>query len=359
MITLITGTPGAGKTAYAVKLLMELQEREAKEGKPPRPVIIMGIPELMLPHDVAPPVEEWTERVPTAEDASIEEAVFTFPDGALVIVDECQKVWRNRARTSKVPDTVAAFEKHRHKGLDFWLITQSYTLIDPNVSELVGKHIHLRATWAGRRLYEWPEVTNPDSPTNRGMAAAVRYTLPKNVFGVYRSASMHVKQSRRIPIAVWVFLAAIGIALYFGSKFYGMMGKWTSGQTTSEAERRVPEPSRVPFSQSGQGQAVDRQAQAQVRSVGAGVEDYVPRISTRPETAPMYDSVRQVKVMPIVAGCVSMGDRCSCYTQQGTDAFLEEAQCRELLRKPPFNPWQDQQQVVAATAKSSLPVQGM
>ena len=49
MITLITGTPGTGKTAYAVS---ELEKISGKN------IFVDGIPELQLPHEIAPPVTE-------------------------------------------------------------------------------------------------------------------------------------------------------------------------------------------------------------------------------------------------------------------------------------------------------------
>lgn len=358
MITLITGTPGAGKTAYAVAQLAEVLQAQ------PRPVYVMGIPELQLPHEVAPVVSQWTETQPAPEDPTLHEAVFTFPDGALVVIDEAQKVYRPRAAGSKVPDIVSAFEKHRHKGLDFWLITQSPTLLDANVRKLVGKHIHLRALWSGRKLYEWAECSDPESRTDRGAAAARSYRLPKRVFGLYRSASLHVKQTRRLPTAVYVFggVVAIGAALAWHNyrTLAGAIdgsGKYAQGVAPG-AGAAGPAVGGVPggvLAPSGAGGG-------QPAPVGVTVAEYVPRIATRPETAPMYDGIRQVKALPVVAGCVAMRDRCTCYTDQGTDAFLTGDQCREWLRSPPFNPWRESPQQVkaapAAPASAPAPVEG-
>jgi len=83
-----------------------------------------------------------------------------------------------------------------------------------------------------------------------------------------------------------------------------------------------------------------------VASVGAVAKpiqasDFIPRMPQRPETAPLYDGIRQVKSMPTVAGCVAMADRCKCYTGQATDAFLTDAECRAWIESPPFDPWRE------------------
>ena len=344
MITVITGTPGAGKTALAVAMLAELVEAAQKSGAALRPVVVMGIPELQLPHEVAPPIDQWTERQPAPEDPTLQEAHFTFPEGALVIIDESQKVYRPRATGAKVPDHVAAFERHRHRGLDFWLITQHPGLLDANVRKLVGKHIHLRDQWAGRQLYEWSECKDPESRTERDSAISRRYRLPKKVFGLYKSASLHVKQSRRLPWQLYAVGAAVAVAGYLGlgvfERISGAIGGEAAAQVAGVPERVGPlQVEALP----GQLQGVRQGGESTAGKVapGATVEDWQPRIATRPETAPMYDGFRQVRALPVVAGCVAMRDRCRCYTEQGTDAFLTGDQCREWLRSPPFNPWRE------------------
>lgn len=333
MITLITGTPGAGKTAYAIAELWKFVEAEKKRcaasGEECRPVFVMGVPDLLIDHQVCPPVDQWATVVPSEEDPQLLEAVFTFPDGALVLVDEAQKVYRTRAAGSRVPPHVSAFEKHRHKGLDFWLITQSESLIDKHVRELVGKHVHLRANWSGRTLYEWPEVTDTDSRANRDVATKRGYKLPKHIFGLYRSASVHIKQSRRMPWQVYIFALAVCAVLYLAWASYGRV----SSKLEPEA---VTEPAQLEM-QGAQGGApvAGRSSVPQ----GASMAEYQPRLRHRPESAPLYDAIRVPRSMPVVAGCVSMGERCACYTGQGTDALVDPDLCREMIRVPQFNPW--------------------
>lgn len=336
MITLITGTPGAGKTAYVVSML-ELELKRAW-----RPVFVMGIPELKLDHEVAPPVADWTVEEPAPEDPTLLEAVFTFPEGSLVIIDEAQKVYRPRAMGSKVPAIVQAFEKHRHRGLDFWLITQNPTRIDSSVRGLVGKHIHLRSQWTGRTLYEWPETHDPDSRTDRDTAIKRRYRLPRHVFGLYKSASLHVKQQRRVPFAAYG-LAALLVLFVVGA--LAMRDRFGLSDESADTSTKGPVKSSATVQASAEGGLLPAAALSAsagtAAPAGATVHEWKPRITSRPETAPLYDAIRQVKTMPIVAGCVAMADRCRCYTDQGTDAFLTAEQCREWLRNPPFNPWRE------------------
>ena len=70
--------------------------------------------------------------------------------------------------------------------------------------------------------------------------------------------------------------------------------------------------------------------------------EFSPRVSGRPETAPAYDELRIVKNMPVVVGCIKTMSRCACINQQGTDAGLDDFQCKAWLKNPPFDAYREQ-----------------
>ncbi|OLZ77238.1 hypothetical protein BS642_14835 [Chromobacterium violaceum] len=59
----------------------------------------------------------------------------------------------------------------------------------------------------------------------------------------------------------------------------------------------------------------------------------------RPETAPAYDQMRQVRQMPQAVAFIANRHTCQAYTQQGTRIQMTEAQCREEMNAPRFNPY--------------------
>lgn len=331
MITLITGAPGAGKTALAVATLLQ----EAGD----RPIFVMGIPDLKIPHQPTPPVAEWTVQVKSEEDETLVRPVFTFPEHSIIVIDEAQNVYRPRPVGSKVPDIVAAFETHRHTGVDFWLITQSPALIDANVRRLVGRHLHIRATALGRYLYEWPETGDPESKTSRDASARRRYHLPKKVFSQYRSATVHLKPRHTIPPAVWIGLFALLVLAILGFFSWKSINKKIHSQVQdvpSKAEASVPIPDR-PLAASA--------PVAQSLTADQLIEQWKPRIEGQPETAPLYDSLRVVRQMPRLAACIATKKRCQCYTQQGTLIDTDEALCRATIeRGGRFDPYLDTEQ---------------
>lgn len=70
-------------------------------------------------------------------------------------------------------------------------------------------------------------------------------------------------------------------------------------------------------------------------------DHFVPRIKERPESAPLYDAVRQVQSIPSVKGCLESKEKvqCKCFTWQGTDAGLSTDECLAYMQSMPFDPW--------------------
>lgn len=212
MITLITGGPGMGKTSLLVSMLMKI------EGT--RPIFVMGINDLAIEHFKCPPFAEWTEKRPDPDDPTILLDYYTFPPDSLIVVDEAQRVFRPRSSASKVPPQVAAYETHRHTGVDFILLTQSPKLIDSNIRELVGKHIHIGERMLGRYLFEWPNVGDFNNKMSREEAAKRRFKPPKLAFKQYKSAEVHTKQSFRLN-QIWVYLA-LAMAFFSYAAYAGL-----------------------------------------------------------------------------------------------------------------------------------------
>lgn len=342
MITLITGTPGSGKTAHAVDMLLDMI------GK--RPVFADGVTGLAIEHQPCPPVPEWTHEAPDTASATGKKISFTFPANAIVIVDECQRVFRPRSAGSKVPPEVAAFETHRHLGIDFILITQHPSLVDGNIRRLVGRHIHIKVTALGRYRFEWAEAGDPDSRASRDCAARTKYKLPKRAFDQYKSAELHTKTKIRLPNSVYIFggaLLMLAAASWYVVNSIGSKLKPESGQVT-----KITAPAGTP---AAQGRAHDPAAPM---TTAEYVEAHKPRITGLLHTAPIYDEVTKPQDAPIPVGCIERkktGD-CKCYDQQGNTYKTTPQVCKLVLEDGLFFAWKKPPEAPQLQAKQPVPV---
>lgn len=223
-ITLITAAPGAGKTIFAVWNII----KPAVEAD--RVVYTAGIPELKLPAISLSysQVKRWADRelvevenpsgIPIPDDEK-PSRLQNITEGALIVIDEVQYLWP--ASGSREPgEDIKYLTKHRHHGLEFVLITQAPQLIHKNVLAVVDKHIHMLSDWHGRKRYEWPEYCATVRATSSKLkAVSQRYELPKEAYGLYRSASMHITQKRRKPLMAYVVPIAFFALIYTGFTF--------------------------------------------------------------------------------------------------------------------------------------------
>lgn len=320
MITLTTGAPGTGKSAYTLSLMIQL----LSEG---RPLFVHGVPGLAIPHTAvsceSPSCEhcasiDWSVlyRMPSAENWQE-----WAPQGAVLFFDEVQNIYRPRSSGAKVPASVAAFETHRHKGLDFFLVSQHPRLIDANVRQLIGRHVHLVLSWKGRTMFDWPECS--DGLSNKTEAVKSSYTLPKEVFPLYKSSSLHTKPIRRYPpqlfLMVGLLLLLSAFAVRMATKLYFKDDPTVEAAVKPATESKTAEPEPKP---------------AQF--------DYNPKLPNIPESAPAFADLAKPVSFPRLSGCVvnrAHPETCRCYTQQGTPYFVSPDMCMSYIDYGRFDPY--------------------
>lgn len=345
MLSLITGVPGSGKT---LKLISDLMTRDDLKN---RPLFLDGIPDVdekIIPH------------MPIPEGESMQTWHKWAPPGAILVIDECQRVFRPRPSGSKVPDFVAELETHRHRGLDFFLLTQHPRLIDANVRSLIGHHTHISKTNLGiRRKVEWQRCANPESRSDVSEGIVSVYKLDKRAFGVYKSAEEHTKIKTKRSKVIYVLpmiLAVIISALIF---FYGWFQDMGKPIERPQIEAQASSPEAVGGTVGAPAPNGTANAQGQYAHAETTVmppeppkphlseEDYKPRIEGQPYTAPLYDSLnKQVKNMPYPVACVKNANKCTCYTDQGTPIKgFSKSQCLDFVENGIYNPYKQQQTV--------------
>lgn len=305
MIVVTTGVPGAGKTLWAIAWV------KAKAEKENRPVYYSGIADLKLP---------WIEHDPTKW--------MDCPANSIIVIDECQRVFRPRAHGNTVPDFVAALETHRHKGVDLVLITQHPMLIDSNVRRLCGLHFHVVRSWGRQKatVHEWPTIKE-NCDKSREDSVRHEFSYPKEVFGFYKSAEVHTHKAR-IPYHVWIIAAVPFVVGFAGWRVYN---NWFPKDKPPEALLQAGSSSIAPGSSSA--------APGSVKTKEQFLADFKPRVPGLDYTAPVYDEATKPKFAPYPAACVAGDDWCKCWSQQGTKLATPESLCRSIATGGFFVAW--------------------
>lgn len=327
MITLITGGPGAGKTALALHLYLS----ESK-GRP----LFSNVRELTIDHSPVPHIDDWTVFENNAQGTG--EYRFSFPENAVIILDEAQQFFRPRAAGSKVPPYVQAFETHRQDGIDFILMTQHSTFIDANIRKLIknARHMFIKPGFFGRYIFERPDLIDEDDRSQLSLCKKTKYKLPAYVFPLYKSSKKHTKLARPgLPIQVYVLGVALLVLVGGGFALYGSMAKKFGDK----------EPELVDSGDSGAAQPRLWREDAPSRRVPDRIiEATTPTDDHNPLSAPLYADVLPPVVAPQIVGCIASQRSCACYSQQSTPVWLPDDQCRQRAAGRYYDPYRQPMQ---------------
>lgn len=353
MIYLITGTPGTGKTAFAVSSIINNREGlfkyETEDGETvDRPLYFCHIDGL---DEKALKAHRLTEE--QIQSAPLNELV---PQGSVVIVDEADYAYPTRAAAKEVPPYVKTLKELRHDGFTLILMTQHPSMLDSYLRNLVGKHWHLERKQVGTKLYEFYRCE-----TNIASACAAKgvtsdfYKPDKRAFKYYKSASVHIKFKKKLhPVFYGMGLLLVCAPLFFyysSGRFKRYVGAEEQPAAVAIAETSAPAQHQA---------AADNYSAAPPMAasvpIGAKIEDYRPRIASLQETAPIYDSLRQVADFPRRVACVASADSCNCYSQQATILpNISTAECRAIVKQRPFDPYRKVETERAETKVSAPP----
>ncbi|MDH4078988.1 MAG: zonular occludens toxin domain-containing protein [Nitrospira sp.] len=235
MITLLEGTPGSGKSYYAVAdyLLPWLRAGRrlyvAVDGfYLDRLALFEGRP---LP-EIQKQVTLWTERT------AIPSLLLSIEPGSAVCLDEAQTIFRAK---EKVPGEILRWlETHRHYGVDLLLMAQDYRQLTSGVTRLVESTIKFRRMerFGMRRRFQGFVRGNPEE-TEVIRTLIGRYE-PK-IYAYYSSyATGGITEERRMKTILSSPLLLVGLVGLIGALGFIGWGTWFSGTKPSAAQLPPP-----------------------------------------------------------------------------------------------------------------------
>lgn len=352
-IVLITGKPGAGKTAHMVHMMLHDPIFKNENGELRK--VFTNIKGLELPHIEVSSIQ--------SEQAESTDEKLSFHDvhkwikqpenlGSIIIIDEVQDVYPSRGNGSKVPENVSWLNTHRHLGVDIFVLTQDPKDIDSRLRNLVNKHLHIAKNKLGMRtLLEWKYCANNPIVQAKDAFAKV-HKIDDNVKNLYKSAEIHTVNTTKV--SKWVYAIPV-LLVAFPALFY------LSYVLLKNGGRLKPEKQETPIVQAASQPALSSLDNVQNALHGEQqkslkASDFVPTLAERPESKPIYDGVRSVKQFERVAACVKGGKTgCTCYSDQGTPLKeVTKAMCVDYATNGlPFDPFREPIQDVSYQGKQA------
>jgi len=338
-IELITGTPGSGKTTFAVasRIVAEVGREVALDDdtalalglepgtKVQRRIVCAGVRGLKIEHERLPhiltkdatPVAEvvkWNEmqgevvdgkrvesdapvhqRLPGEHPKDVLAIIQNWwlwcKPGDLIVIDEAQFVMPRGSLGRKPPYWLQAFEIHRHYGVDFLIITQHPQLIDTTVRALVGLHRHVRSVMGSPMcmVYVWDHASNPE---RYNLANKTTFLRRAKHYRLFHSSAAHVKP----PTTGRSIIYIVPVLLIGG---FLMLNNF---------KKRFDPP-----------------MAAAVASTSVGTAGV-------PAASHVNGAVSVAQAVPVVRGCWAVGPVCRCIGDEGRPLILDERSCRIAAR---------------------------
>ena len=307
MIHLTTGLPRNGKTLYTIAYVKKLSEEEG------RPVFYSGIEGVTLP---------WTEIDP--------EKWHECPVGSIILIDECQRVFRLRGNGSQVPKHVSELETHGHNGLDLFLITQHPMLVESNVRRLVERHWHVSRPNGANRATILGFKGCKENPLQKiEDAERQEWPYPKEIFGLYESAKEHTVRRRISMHVVMMWAAILGTVAVVGYIVWSGKQRLTAEPEIAAKPAATPAMPFTPVSAPATTGSDKRPPMTTAEYLHA----HTPRIEGLAYTAPIYDEVTKPEEAPVPVACVTSKSKgCQCWSQQATRLPMPQQLCEQIVK---------------------------
>ncbi len=235
MITLLEGTPGSGKSYYAVADYLLPWLRAGRRLY----VAVDGFYLDRLALFEGRPLSELQKQVTLWTDQpAIPSLLLSIEPGSAVCLDEAQTIFRAR---EKVPgDILRWLETHRHYGVDVLLMAQDYRQLTSGVTRLVESTIKFRRMerFGMRRRFQGFVRGNPEE-TEVIRTLIGRYD-PK-IYAYYSSyATGGITEERRMKTILSSPLLLVGLFGLVGALGFIGWGTWFSGTKPSAVQLPPP-----------------------------------------------------------------------------------------------------------------------
>lgn len=327
MITIITGTPGAGKTLFLLNLL--LKETRPEKGKTRRPIYFHNVQDVDLNFFHGKQLDD-------------PKTWHSLPEHSVIAFDEGQFAFPQRTK-QEPPEYVKKFAVHRHKGFDIYIVTQDPMNLDVYIRRNCNRHFYIHRI-LGREaatVYEYDHYESKPQGFHEKLQAISKtpFRYPKKLYTRYKSATQHTVK-KRTPIRLYFLpilaIAVVGLIWFAIHRLTNRTEIIDPGEDISQATQetggnlfssRTPAASGTPAT-----------------SLAGYIRNFQPVVPGLLHSAPVYADLTQAQSFPKPMCIIYQEDKqspenssCSCYTQQMTRYETTDYNCRFWVR----NGWFD------------------
>ena len=263
------------------------------------------------------------------------------PDGSIIVIDEVQLVEPFKQTKNKDEPIIQDLTIHRHRGFDFYFITQSANLLHVQLKDLIGLHWHITVPWGWvSKVYQYGSYRQNPNAVSIKMSAerSFNFSPPVRLFKLYKSTTINTHQKRipYKPIIIFsslILFALVGFIWAVGGSKDMTLIKGMTGQDIASDTPINQNPLKVP---SAAGGSVDANA-PKVLPVDANAPQppIVPPAPTAgADVTRVYNPITgeyYANVDLAVSGALMHKGKCWAYNVKGQRINLSDSECGKYL----------------------------
>lgn len=249
------------------------------------------------------------------------------PDGSIHVIDEVQLVdpyCEVKAKPSLIQDLTI----HRHRGFDFYFLTQAPSLLHPTVKELIGCHYHLTKPYGVKTMvYQFGSCRPyPNTMANK-LNAETKFSFspPARIYKLYKSTTINTHE-KRFPLGpILKYGALISVAGFM--VFYGLFSKPTPKTDTAKKQAVTASVTSATVSN----HVASSSASTTAPTIAEDSE--MIKIKQQIEKAQLQQQLEQLKqsqaLKNIPSNVIAFANNCTAYNSDGLPLDMSLKDCKQ------------------------------
>ena len=259
------------------------------------------------------------------------------PDGSIIVIDEVQLVEPFKQVKNKDEPIIQDLTIHRHRGFDFYFITQSAGLLHVQLKDLIGLHYHITVPWGWvSKVYQYGSYRQNPNAVSVKMSSerSFNFSPPVRLFKLYKSTTINTHQ-KRIPykpliIFATLIVCAIGAFIWAvgGSKDMTLIKGMTGGDISSATEIA---PLKIPSAAELKPPVVDKEVKPDLPTKSIEPLSAPP---VRPDTSQIYNPLTgeyYANIDVAVTGAIMHDGECWAYNSKAQRINMPSNECSKYL----------------------------
>lgn len=247
------------------------------------------------------------------------------PDGSIHVIDEVQLV-EPYSDTKAKPSLIQDLTIHRHRGFDFYFLTQAPSLLHPTVKELIGCHYHLTKPYGVKTMvYQFGSCRPyPNTMANK-LNAETKFSFspPARIYKLYKSTTINTHQKRFPLFPLLKYGALLSVAGFM--VFYGLFNKPNPKTDTAQKQ---------PVTASATSATVSNVASLPASTVAPMIADTETiKIKQQIEKAQLQQQFEQLKqaqaLKNLPNNVIAFANNCTAYNADGLPLNMSLSECKQ------------------------------